>query len=297
MGAKWWMLGISGALLAVAILSLAVNGLVFGIEFQGGTLMTFTGKDGLTVEQMRSALGEVGVPEPGNAPIQKAEDGSFIVRTSEPDPEAAAEEFAAIIDVLGLPAQDTNVTTIGPGWGENVTNAALLALAISLVAILGYVSLRFDYKMSLTAVAALVHDVAIVFGIFSIFGREVTPNTMAALLTILGYSLYDTIVVFHRIRENSQGLMRQTFQSMANDSINQVFARSINTSLTSVIPVACLLAFGGSTLKDFAFALLIGLISSTYSSFGVASPLYVLWKEREPKFAALKKKFDSAASS
>jgi SecD/SecF fusion protein len=148
--------------------------------------------------------------------------------------------------------------------------------------------------MSLTAVAALLHDVLIVIGIYALLGEQVTPNTIAALLTILGYSLYDTVVVFHRIKENSQSLSKQTFMQMANRSLNEVFIRTINTTFTSLIPVLMMLFFGGATLRDFALALTIGLVIGSYSSIGVATPLYSMWKEREPKFAAIKKKYANA---
>jgi len=296
MGMKKWFLVISGLLLVISIGSLLTRGLVLGIEFQGGTVMTFTGKAGVTTSDMRDALKSAGVPDSSNASVQNASGSTYIVRTGESDTDKANAEFSAVVSSLGLPNQDVNVTTIGPGWGKNVTNKALLALIASVVAILAYISIRFEYKMSVTAVIALAHDVIITLGIYSLLGQEFTPNTMAALLTILGYSLYDTIVVFHRIRENTQHLTKQSFQQMANASINQVLARSINTSLTSVIPVICLLIFGGPTLGDFALALLIGLISGAYSSVAVASPLYALWKEREPKFQALKKKYENSAA-
>ncbi|HZL04252.1 MAG TPA: protein translocase subunit SecF, partial [Coriobacteriia bacterium] len=191
---------------------------------------------------------------------------------------------------------DLNVTTIGAGWGANVTRAAVIALIVSLIGVLIYVSIRFEYKMSVTAIIALVHDALVVLGIYIIAGREVTPNTIAALLTILGYSLYDTIVVFHRIRENTSNVGKRSFMEMANDSINQVFVRWVNTAMTQIIPVVCLLLFGGETLRDFAFAMTFGLISSAYSSVFLASPLYAVWKEREPRYQALKKKYEGRAA-
>lgn len=296
MGKRNWFFAVSTIVIVIGLVSLFTRGLVFGIEFQGGTVMTFEAQSGITTENIRGSLDKAGVADARNATIQTTQDGAFLVRTTESDPIKAADAFRAVVDDLKLPAQDVTVTTIGPGWGKSVTNSALLALAISIIAILIYISLRFEYKMSATAVLALVHDTLIVLGVYSLFGREVTPNTMAALLSILGYSLYDTIVVFHRIRENSRNLQKQTFMQMANESINQVFMRSINTSLTSVIPVMCLFFFGGETLKDFAFALMIGMISGAYSSIGVASPLYALWKEREPKFQALKKKYEKVVA-
>jgi SecD/SecF fusion protein len=169
----------------------------------------------------------------------------------------------------------------------------VIALVVSIISILAYISIRFEYKMSVTAVISLVHDALFVLGVYAIMGREVTPNTIAALLTILGYSLYDTIVVFHRIRENAAGLSKRSFMDMTNQSINQIFMRWLNTGLIQLIPVLCLFFLGGETLRDFAFAMAIGLVSSAYSSVALASPLYAVWKEREPRFQALKKKYEA----
>ena len=148
--------------------------------------------------------------------------------------QVATRAYLDVVDSLELPTDAADVTTIGPGWGKNITDRALLALTLSIAAILLYTSLRFEYKMSVTAVIALIHDIIIVLGVYALSGREITPNTIAALLTVMGYSIYDTIVVFHRMRENSQRLSKQSFMSMANESINQVFMRSINTSFTSL---------------------------------------------------------------
>lgn len=288
MGNRWWLLGLSAVLIAMSLGSLAIKGLNFGIEFEGGTAINFTDAGDATLEDMRAAFEAQGL---GEAVIQSVEGGGFIVRLDESDPQKANEVYLAVVEELGVSEDSGEVTTIGPGWGRNITQRSLLALALSIAAILLYTALRFEYKMSITAVLALLHDAVIVLGIYSLSGREVTPNTIAALLTILGYSLYDTIVVFHRIRENSQRLSKQTFMQMANDSINQVLLRWLNTSLTSIIPPIVMLFFGGETLKDFAFALVVGLLSGAYSSVGVASPVYAMWKETEPKFQALKKKY------
>ena len=296
MGKRNILFAVSGALVVLSIVVLLVKGLTFGIEFQGGTKMTFMGKEGVSVEDVRDALGAAGVPDYANATIQSTNVGTFIVRTAESDTAKAQDQFEAVVNELDLPEQDASITTIGPSWGKNITNAALVALVVSLVAILIYVSIRFEYKMSVTAVIALVHDTLIVLGIYALAGREVTPNTIAALLTILGYSLYDTIVVFHRIRENATGLTKKSFMEMTNDSINQVLMRWVNTGLIQVIPVLSLFFFGGETLRDFAFAMAIGLVSGAYSSIGLASPLYAVWKEREPRFQALKKKYEQNAA-
>ncbi|MEA5075279.1 MAG: protein translocase subunit SecF [Coriobacteriia bacterium] len=296
MGKRKYFFALSGALVALSIVALLFKGLTFGVDFEGGTSMMLTGANDVTTEQVRTALEEAGVPDTANTTIQPTDDGSYIVRTAESDTAKAQAAFAQVAESLGLPDQDANVTTIGPGWGKNVTDASLLALVVSLAAILVYISIRFEYKMSFTAVLALLHDMVIVLGVYAISGREVTPNTIAAVLTILGYSLYDTIVVFHRIRENAAGLTKMSFMDMTNESINQVAMRWLNTGLIQVIPVLALLFFGGETLQDFAFAMAIGLIAAAYSTVGLASPLYALWKEREPKFQALKRKYEAQAS-
>ncbi|MHB1016425.1 MAG: protein translocase subunit SecF [Coriobacteriia bacterium] len=296
MGRKKYFFAFSGALVVISLIALLVQGLTFGVDFQGGTSMVLTDASGVTTEQVRDALAEAGVPDTANATIQPTDDGGYIVRTAESDTGKAQAAFSSVVEILELPEQDANVTTIGPGWGKNVTDASLLALAVSIIAILVYISLRFEYKMSLTAVLALFHDTIIVLGVYAISGREVTPNTIAAVLTILGYSLYDTIVVFHRIRENAAGLTKMSFMDMTNESINQVLMRWVNTGLIQVIPVLALFFFGGETLQDFAFAMAVGLIAAAYSTVGLASPLYAMWKEREPKFQALKRKYEAQAA-
>jgi SecD/SecF fusion protein len=287
MGNRRWMFLASGIVLVVAIASLALRGLNLGIEFKGGTVMTFSNVKSATISDVRAAAAAASVTD---AQVQTTP-GGFIVRSVETSTTDAETQATSIAAALKVSSTDTQVSTIGPEWGANITNAAMIALTVSIMAILLYVSVRFEYKMAVTGVIALAHDVIITLGLYALIGRELTPNTVAALLTIMGYSLYDTIVVFHRIRENTQNLTKKSFMAMANDSLNQVLARWINTGLSSLIPVVCLLTFGGSTLKDFAFALTIGLVSGAYSSVAVASPLYAMWKSREPRFQALAKKY------
>jgi SecD/SecF fusion protein len=296
MGHRNIMFGISAVLLVVSIGALAVRGLSFGVEFQGGTVVNVTNSGDVTETQMIAAFQKAGVTEPRVQSTTTGDTKGFIVRTTVTDPDKATAGANQVAKELGLQPTAVQVTTIGPGWGANITNRALLALALSIGAILLYISIRFEYKMSVTAVIALIHDVLIVLGIYALVGQEVTPNTIAALLTILGYSLYDTVVVFHRIKENAQSLSKSTFMDMANESINEVFVRSLNTTITSLLPVLMMLFFGGETLYDFAFALTIGLTVGAYSSIGVASPIFVLWKETEPKYAALKKKYANASA-
>jgi len=295
MGNRNIMFAISGLLIVVAIAALAFRGLTFGVEFTGGTVINVVNARTITIEQMRKAFGDAGI---NNAQVQESTVNNvrgFIVRTEVTDAKVANADVAKVAAATKLPEAEFQVTTIGPGWGKNVTNKALQALAVSLLAILLYVSLRFEYKMSVTAIVAIAHDILITLGIYALVGWEISPNVIAALLTIVGYSLYDTIVVFHRIKENAQGLVKQSFMSMANESINEVLVRSLNTTFSSLIPVVVLLFFGGATLKDFALALTIGLGVGAYSSIGVAAPLFAMWKETEPKYAALAKKFAKAS--
>ncbi len=291
MGHRTIMFGISVVLIVISIGSLAIRGLTFGVEFQGGTSVSITDAGTVTSAQLEDALKAAGVGVPKIQTTDSQGVNGFIVRTEVTSPEEANAQVTEVAAALKLPTDSFQVTTIGPGWGKNITDRALMALALSIAAILFYISLRFEYKMSVTAVIALAHDILITLGIYSLVGAEVSPNTIAALLTILGYSLYDTVVVFHRMKENSQHLVKQSFMSMANESLNEVFVRSINTTLTSLFPVVVMLFFGGETLRDFALALSIGLGIGAYSSIGVASPLYALWKETEPKYAALKRKY------
>ncbi len=278
-------------LLTISIGSLAIKGLTLGVEFKGGTVVVIADGGDVTEGEISEAFTTAGAENPA---VQSSVDQGvtgYIVRTESTDPVEVSGQVAKVAAATGLQADTFQVTTIGPGWGENVVNAALLAFGLSLLAIMLYVSLRFEYKMSVVAMANIIHDLTITLGIYSLAGLEVTPNTVAALLTILGYSLYDTIVVFHRIKENSQGLVKQSFMSMANESINEVLVRSLNTVATGLIPVVSLLLFGGPTLKDFSAALTIGLLVGAYSSIGMAAPLYATWKETEPKYKALAKKF------
>ena len=296
MGNRKWLFAVSGVLIVISIGALLIRGLNFGIEFKGGTTIVLPYKQGLTVESVRSELKAAGMTDAIVQPVQQGStlDG-FLVRSSISDTTQANQVFQTVASKLNVDLSGTSASIIAPSYSKTITDAAMLALVMSLAAILVYISIRFEYKMSVTAVIALLHDAIITLGLYALVGREVTPNTIAALLTILGYSLYDTIVVFHRIRENTAHLVKKSFMEMANDSINQVLARWINTGLSSIIPVVVLLLFGGETLKDFAFALTVGLISGAYSSVALASPLYAMWKETEPRYQALKKKYAKAS--
>ena len=292
LGHRRIFLTVAAVLVCASFAVVGVKGLNFGIEFVGGTSVAFHNTGDVTTEQLRTSFDQAGEPD---AVIQTTNaDGQegFLVRTTTTSAEDATARANQVAGDLGLSTDSFEVTTIGPDWGASVIQSSLIAFLVSIVLIIIYIAIRFDYKMGITAIVALLHDLVLVMGIYALVGREVNPNTIAALLTILGYSLYDTVVVFHRINDNMRGDdIKCTFMTMANHSINQVLVRTINTTLTSLIPVLAMLFFGGETLKDFAFAMAIGLICGSYSSVAVATPLYAMWKTREPRNAKLVKKY------
>lgn len=297
-GKRKVFLSLSAVLIVLAFVGIAVRGLVFGIEFIGGTEIDFRDTGSITIEQMRNALAQ---NSEGQATVQTAvTDGAqgFMVRSETTDPTTATQHADAVAQALGLKASSFQVTTIGPDWGNNVTRSSLTAFLIAIVFIIGYVTIRYEFKMSLCAVASLLHDLIIIVGVYAWSGQAITPNVVAALLTIMGYSLYDTVVEFHRINENaartSDGTHR-TYYQIANYSVNEVLVRTINTTITSLVPVVAMLILGGATLKDFAFAMAVGLILGGYSSFGVATPLLAMWKTHEKKWAKLEAKFGEGA--
>jgi SecD/SecF fusion protein len=280
-------------LIVISLVAVPVRGLNFGIEFVGGTSIDFKDTGELSIDEMRTAFDEAAVENPIIQTTTDSRTGAsgFIVRIATTDAEEASATADAIAAKLGIDDSTIEVTTIGPGWGAEVTRTSLIAFFVALALIIIYIAIRFEYKMGVAAVVTLIHDLIIIVGVYAVFGREVTPNVIAALLTIMGYSLYDTVVVFHRINDNISTTARHSFMTVANHSINQVLMRTINTTLSTMIPVLAMLFFGGETLKDFAFAMSIGLILGSYSSIAIASPLYALWKQREPKFKKLAGKY------
>ncbi len=280
------------AMVLVAII-VGVRGMNFGIEFVGGTSVTFHGTGDVTTEQVRDAFSDAGEPDAVIQTTTADGEPGFLVRTTTTSAEDATVTANEVADTFGWTTDSFEVTTIGPDWGASVIQSSAIAFFISLLLIIAYISIRFrDPKMGVTAVVALLHDLIIVVGVYVLVGREITPNTIAALLTILGYSLYDTVVVFHRINENMKDeSVKCTFATMANHSVNEVLVRSLNTSITSLIPVVAMLLFGGETLKDFALAMTIGLVCGCYSSYAIATPLYVIWKTHEQRFKKLQKKY------
>lgn len=301
-GRKGTWFAISGAIILAGVIAVMLGGLHWGVEFQGGNQFDVRFKKAPTVAEIRTTLNNLKL---GAATIQQiGEKNEFLIRTPRLSADTRTQVTAALKKEFKV--ADISTRDIGPGWGRQVTDGAVKALIASLLILLLYISIRFEFKMAVAAIVALVHDALIVVGVYAVVGlfetkiglswipTEVTPNTVAALLTILGFSLYDTIVVFHRIKENTELIGKRTYSMMANDSINQVLMRSINTSVTALIPVTVLLLFGGETLKDFAFAMFVGLISGAYSSIFIASPILAMWKETEERYRLIRQKLASA---
>jgi preprotein translocase subunit SecF len=207
---------------------------------------------------------------------------------------------AALARTAGISIDEVSVQAVGPTWGSTITRKAVISLVIFLVLVTLFITIVFsEWKMAAAALVALVHDIIITAGIFALVGRAVTPETVIAFLTILGYSLYDTVVIFDKIKENTEsaGLVaRETYSGVVNMSVNQTFMRSVNTSLVVLLPIGALLLFGGQTLKDFAFALFIGVASGAYSSIFIASPVLAMVKEREPRFQQIRARLETRAA-
>jgi preprotein translocase subunit SecF len=265
---------ISAMLVSVGVAAIALGNLNFGIDFEGGAKFTVADPDRQLGEgEIRDALPEFVA---GDAVIQTAGDG-WEVRTPVLDEGERAQVEEALSEALGGEVSETSVS---PTFGGQVRDQALQAVAAALLIIVAFISVRFEFAFALAAMVALLHDILLTVGFYAIVGREVSLITVVAVLTVLGYSLYDTIIIFDRVRENvpTMGYNRRRFDETVNTSIRQVVRRSIYTSLCTVIPITALLIFGETTLGDFAFALLVGIVAGTYSSIFIASPVLSLYK-------------------
>ena len=287
MGASRWFFTISGTILLIGAIALATKQLNFGIDFKSGTRATVALVKPTDEEGVREALGTIGV---NNAQIQQVSnpvlgDNVFQVETRELGPSQVKDAKAVLASKFGIVKNGFESTSVGPTFGQQVASSAFKALIFSLLVICGYVALRFEPKFAVPVLIALFHDILITAGIYALTGKEVSSGTVAAFLTILGYSLYDTIIVFDRIRENMPRMPRAAFSQIVNRSMSEVLTRSLATSFSTLLAVGSLLVFGGATLQDFAFAMLVGIASGTYSSIFIASPVLTAWKEREPGFA------------
>lgn len=305
-------IGMRKAFFTVSIILVAMSLIVIGFrvathslklssEFVGGSTIAYVNVDDSVTEQsIRDSLSSQGYDD--EATIQTLSsngNNGFLAKIDTTDVQQAESLATSTANELGVPTSDVQVSTIGPNWGASVITSSILAFVVGMLLILFYVWVRFrDVKMGVVAIIALLHDMIIVLGVYALVGRELTPNTVAAVLTIMGYSLYDTVVTFHSINDNANsGKLRENFYTIANHSINQVIVRTMNTTITTLVPVIFMLFFGGTTLTDFAFAMTIGLIVGAYSSFGIASPLYTLWKSHELDIAKINVKYGTKVNT
>jgi preprotein translocase subunit SecF len=272
-------MGISIALVVASLFLIAFKGLNLGIDYTGGTLLQVELPAAASVQDVREALAAVGQEQ---AVIQAYSDRGMIIRLKAGEETVGQQARDALRQKFGE-IQVLRLEKVGPVIGKELTRGALIALALALVGILLYVSVRFQFRFAAVSVAALAHDAIIVTGAFALTGREISLTYIAAILTVVGYSINDTIVVLDRVREN-WGKMRQLgIDRLLDDSVNQTLSRTINTSLTTMLPVVALFLFGGPVLADFSFALLVGLIIGTYSSVFIACALLCEWYKRSPR--------------
>lgn len=287
---KWYAL--SGIFVALSIFALAVQGLHLGIEFKGGSAFTVTTTSG-TVEEARSAVTSTGYT--GNTIVQTIGNDKIRIQTGVLEPAQSNKIQDALAAKFGVKVESIDTQNVGPSWGDEISKKAFQGLIAFLICIMIYLALTFEPKMAVAAIVAVIHDVFITVGIYALVGFEVTPSTVIGFLTILGYSLYDTVVVFDKVRENTRTITstgKSTYAQATNLAVNQTLVRSMNTSLIALLPVAAILfvgagLLGAGTLKDLALALFIGLIAGTYSSIFIAAPILASLREREPAIKAL----------
>jgi preprotein translocase subunit SecF len=290
---RWYIL--SGIVLLIAIVSLVTKGLTLGIEFKGGAAFQLP-KNSMSVEDARSAAGGIVADEVRVTEVSSPSGGKQVrVETAAISPVESTKVREALAKKAGVAVNQVSVQQIGPTWGEQITRKAVTALIVFLAGVAIFLALMFEWRMALAAIVTLFHDVLITVGIYSLVGFSVTPATVIGFLTILGYSLYDTVVVFDKVRENTRGLLgasRMTYSQAANLAINQTIVRSINTSVVALLPVGAILyistaLLGEGVLTDLSLALFIGIAVGTYSSIFIATPLLADLKEREPQYQQL----------
>lgn len=272
---------VSGILVALSIIFLIVPGLNLGVDFTGGTILERQTSQSVTTTEVRRVLDEaVAEMDLSGATVQILDQpNEFMIRTRELDnadilsiDQAFAREFGSLVEL--------RTDVVGPVIGKELIRGAIIAIVVSSLGILAYISWRFEYRFAVTAVIGLLHDISIVLGFFALTGREINSPFVASILTVLGYSLNNTIVIFDRIRENLRMKKKESYKDLVNKSLNQSLSRSINTSLTTLFVVVMLVIFGGTAIQDFALALLIGIVAGTFSSLFLVGNLWLLWMER-----------------
>ena len=291
---RWFT--ISAIIIVISLGSLLFRGLNLGIDFEGGTLVEVENPAGASVSDVRSAISGLGLAD---AKVQLTGGGSGVRVQAAQLP---LEQEDRLVDVLaavaGVDPTDANRQSVGPTFGDQVTDSAIRALVVFLIVIALFITWRLEWRMAAAGLVALAHDLVFTSGIYSLVGFEVTPATVVAILTILGYSLYDTVVVFDKVQENiNERGERHTISAIVNRSMNQVFMRSLNTSLTSLLPIGSLLfvgsfLLGAATLREFALALFIGIGTGTYSSIFLAAPLVAIWKEKEDRWQRVRRRLE-----
>ncbi len=286
MGKSRWFFSLSGTILLIGALAVGGKGLNFGIDFKGGTRIQTAFVKPVSTQQVTNAMSAAGYPDARVQKISSKNIGGsgFQISTKSLAPASVKTVHKDLEQKFGT--RNFSNTSIGPTFGKTIAHSAIIAIIASLLVISAYVALRFEWKYAVPVLIALMHDLLITAGVYALVGREVTTATVAALLTILGYSLYDTIIVFDRVRENVPRMPRAAFSQIVNRSMSEVLTRSLATSFCTLLPVLALLVFGGETLKDFAFALMVGIASGAYSSIFIASPVLTHWKERESGYRA-----------
>jgi preprotein translocase subunit SecF len=307
---------VSGLIVAVALASIVLRGFTFGIDFEGGTKVSLpaAGANGtVSVQQVEDVFSStLGRPAESVVAVGSGDSATLQIRSETLSNDETEKLRTALFDAFqpkgpnGQPSkQAISDSAVSETWGGQITQKALIALVVFLVAVVLFLAVRFQPKMAIAAIVALLHDLLVTAGIYSIVGFEVTPSTVVGLLTILGFSLYDTVVVYDKVAENSRDLLagsRMTYSDAANLAVNQTLMRSINTSLIALLPVAGLLfvgvgLLGVGTIKDLALVLFVGLASGAYSSLFLATPIVVELTEREPAYKALAKRVEAKRSS
>jgi SecD/SecF fusion protein len=285
---RYLWFAISGAVVVIAIGALAVKGLNLGIDFKGGTQVTFTTPKPVSLSSVReqaTQFGQEPVVQGRGKSTGSDEFKSFQIRLRSLDSAETSQLKTDIQTKFAGQSAAIQIQTVSASFGRQIARGAIIAIIFSLLLIILYIAIRFDFKFAVPVIIALVHDIVITVGVYALLGREVSNSTVAAVLTVLGYSIYDTIIIFDRIRENIPLMRRAPFATIANVSLWETIRRSLATTFITLLPILSLLIFGGATLKDFAFALMVGIVSGAYSSIFIAAPLLTMWKEREPEYA------------
>jgi preprotein translocase subunit SecF len=286
----------------ISLGALLFSGLSLGIEFKGGSSYTVN-KSGISIEDARSAVETTGIP--GEVIVQKIGDDKIRVQTGTLTTAQSNQVEDALVKAFNVEIESIDTQIIGPSWGEEITKKALYGLFGFLLVVIIFLAMTFEPKMALAAILAVIHDVFITVGIYAVVGFDVTPATIIGFLTIMGYSLYDTVVVFDKVRENTKSIAatgKSTYSDAANLAVNQTIVRSINTSIIALLPVGSILfvgagLLGAGTLKDLSLSLFIGLAVGTYSSIFIAPPFLASLREKEPAMIALRKRVEARGSA